>query len=62
MATKARLATLMPIRNMNRALRFYTKSLGGRVQYRGRGAMRDAWAWIRLGDHDVWLIIFFILE
>ena len=47
---------LIPIRNMNRALRFYTNTLGGRMRLRGRGEMRDAWAWVKIGKADFWLI------
>jgi|SRR5271170_3846148 len=56
MISKAPLATLMPIRDMNRAIKFYTKALGGKLQYRGKGQMRNFWAWVKLGPNDVWLI------
>jgi predicted enzyme related to lactoylglutathione lyase len=59
MATKisqGQLATLMPIRNMKRAIAFYTKSLGGKLRFRGEGAMKDFWAWVTVGKNDVWLI------
>jgi predicted enzyme related to lactoylglutathione lyase len=56
MVTGARLVTLIPIRNMNRAIKFYTKALGGRVADRGRGAMKNFWASVRLGPEEVWLI------
>lgn len=49
--------TMMPIRNMNRAIRFYTKCLGGRVVYRGTGSMRNFWAWLKVGGGDVWLVV-----
>jgi predicted enzyme related to lactoylglutathione lyase len=52
----AKLATLMPIRDMNRAIKFYTKTLGGKLQYRGRGEMKDFWASITLGSNDIWLV------
>jgi len=48
--------TLVPIRNMNRAIRFYTKALGGKVVYRGRGAMRNFWAALTVGGSDIWLV------
>ncbi len=48
--------TLIPIRNMNRALRFYTKTLGGRLAERAPGKMRDMWASVKLGGADVWLV------
>lgn len=59
MATKisqGQMATLMPIRNMRRALAFYTKTLGGKLRFRGEGAMKDFWAWVTVGKNDIWLI------
>jgi len=56
MISKAPLATLIPIRDMNRALKFYTKVLGGKLQFRGAGAMKNFWAHLKLGDNDIWLI------
>jgi catechol 2,3-dioxygenase-like lactoylglutathione lyase family enzyme len=53
---QARLATLVPVRNMNRAVKFYTKTLGGRVAYRGEGQMRNMFASLVLGKDEVWLI------
>jgi predicted enzyme related to lactoylglutathione lyase len=56
MATGPRLVALIPIRKMNRAIKFYTKSLGGRVTERARGPMKDFWASMKLGGTEVWLI------
>lgn len=56
MLSKAQMATLMPITKMNRAIKFYTKSLGGKLTYRGRGQMRDFWASVKLGPNVIWLI------
>jgi predicted enzyme related to lactoylglutathione lyase len=56
MASKARLVTLMPIRNMDRAIRFYTKRLGAKLSERARGEMRNMWASVELAGQDVWLI------
>jgi catechol 2,3-dioxygenase-like lactoylglutathione lyase family enzyme len=56
MLSRAKFATLMPIRNMNRAIRFYTKSLGGRVLMRAPGEMRDEWASVKVGSEEFWLI------
>jgi predicted enzyme related to lactoylglutathione lyase len=56
MPSKTRLVTLIPIRKMNRAVKFYTKTLGGKLAFRGRGSMRDMWASISLFGSDVWLI------
>jgi predicted enzyme related to lactoylglutathione lyase len=54
--SKASMATLVPIRNMNRAIRFYTKSLGAKLSYRGMGEMKDSWAQLKLGREILWLI------
>jgi len=56
MFSKAPLATLVPSRNMARAIKFYTKVLGGRLRYRGEGEMRNLWASIKLGPNEIWLI------
>ena len=53
---KPRLATLVPIRNMNRAVKFFTKKLGARLTERASGPMRNFWASIRLGGCDLWLV------
>ncbi len=53
---KSTLATLMPIRNMDRAIRFYTTKLGAKLVYRGEGEMKNYWASIRLGGVDIWLV------
>lgn len=56
MKSAARLATLMPVRKMSRAIKFYTKSLGGKLNYRGRGTMRDFWASLTVGEGEIWLV------
>ena len=56
MATGAQWVTLVPISNMNRAIRFYTEALGGKVVYRGRGTMRNLWAALKVGGSDIWLV------
>ncbi|EQD52010.1 glyoxalase/bleomycin resistance protein/dioxygenase [mine drainage metagenome] len=56
MAAGTQWVTLVPISNMNRAIRFYTKALGGKVVYRGRGAMRNFWAALKIGGSDIWLV------
>lgn len=54
---KARMVTMVPVRKMSRAIRFYTKHLGGKLNYRGRGEMRDAWASVRVGHEEFWLVV-----
>jgi predicted enzyme related to lactoylglutathione lyase len=56
MATGAQHVALIPIRNMNRAIKFYTKAIGGRLEYRGRGQMRNSWASMKLADSVFWLV------
>jgi predicted enzyme related to lactoylglutathione lyase len=56
MLSKAQMVTLIPIREMNRAIRFYTKTLGGKLRYRGTGAMKDFWAGIKMGSSEIWLV------
>ncbi len=54
--SEARVATLIPIRNMDRAIKFYTKTLGGKLLYRGQGQMKDSWASVKVGRSEFWMI------
>jgi predicted enzyme related to lactoylglutathione lyase len=56
MFSNARLATLIPIRDMDRAIKFYTKSLGAKVNLRLEGEMKNFWAALKLGENDLWLL------
>jgi len=56
MVSGARLATLIPIRKMDRAIKFYTTVIGGKVRFRGEGPMKDSWTSLQLGNDEVWLI------
>jgi catechol 2,3-dioxygenase-like lactoylglutathione lyase family enzyme len=56
MAAEARLVTLIPIRNMSRAIKFYTGKLGAKVLYRGQGPMKDFWASVKVGGTEVWFV------
>lgn len=56
MFSKAGFATLVTVRNMNRAVKFYTEALGGKLTYRGEGDMKDSWASVKLGSEEFWLI------
>jgi len=49
-------ATLVPVKNMDRAVEFYTKSLGGKLLYRDKGEMKAFWASISVGKSEFWLI------
>jgi catechol 2,3-dioxygenase-like lactoylglutathione lyase family enzyme len=54
--SKAGFATLIPIRNMDRALKFYTRSLGGKLNMRAPREMKDFWASIKIGREEFWLV------
>jgi len=56
MLAKASFATLVPIRDMNRAIKFYTKVLGGRLNMRAPGNMRNMWASVNIGKSEFWLV------
>lgn len=56
MPSGPQLVSLIPIQNMNRAIKFYTKTLGGKLHYRGRGQMRDSWAALRVAGAELWFI------
>jgi len=56
MAPNGQWVTMIPIRNMNRALKFYTKTLGAKMGERGRGTMRNFWASVKFNGSDLWLI------
>jgi predicted enzyme related to lactoylglutathione lyase len=49
-------ATLVPVKNMDRAVKFYTESLGGKLLFRDTGEMKDSWASIKMGKSEFWLI------
>src|SRR5690348_12463611 len=57
MLSESSLVTLMPIRNMDRAIKFYTEALGGKLEMRAEGEMKDYWASIKLGKSELWLIV-----
>lgn len=53
---KSRVITLMPVKKMSRALKFYTGSLGAKLEYRGQGEMKETWASVRFGKQSIWLV------
>ncbi len=56
MLSKSEFATLVVIKNMERAVNFYTKRLGGKLQMRGTGDMKNSWASVKVGKQDFWLV------
>ncbi|MDA4111608.1 MAG: VOC family protein [Thaumarchaeota archaeon] len=56
MLSNASVAILVPIRDMNRAIKFYTGKLGGKLSMRGEDEMKDSWAAVKLGRQEYWLV------
>ena len=56
MLTNASFATLVPIKNMDRAIRFYRKALGGTLNMRAPGDMKNFWASVNVGKTEFWLV------
>jgi len=56
MLSKAGFATFVVIRDMDRAIKFYTKTLGGSLQSRAEGEMKNMWASVKIGREDFWLV------
>jgi predicted enzyme related to lactoylglutathione lyase len=49
-------ATLIPVKDMDRAVKFYTKTLGGKLLQRDKGEMKDFWASIKVSKSEFWLV------
>jgi len=49
-------ATLLPVKNMDRAVKFYTETLGGKLLSRMDGDMKDFWASVKVSKSEFWLI------
>lgn len=56
MVFEASYATIIPIRNMDRAVKFYTQTLGGKLQMRDEGDMKDFWASVKVAGAEFWLL------
>ena len=57
MLDKADFVTLVTVKKMDRAIKFYTEALGGKVVSLGEGPMKDAWASVKVGKNNFWLIV-----
>jgi len=57
MLDKAGFVTFVTVRKMDRAIKFYTDGLGGKLSSRGEGEMKDSWASVKVGKSEFWLII-----
>jgi catechol 2,3-dioxygenase-like lactoylglutathione lyase family enzyme len=49
-------ATLIPVRKMDRAVKFYTETLGGKLLNRMEGEMKDFWASVEVSGSEFWLV------
>jgi predicted enzyme related to lactoylglutathione lyase len=49
-------ATLVPVKNMDRAVKFYTETLGGKILYRDKGDMKDSYASLKVGKSEFWMV------
>ena len=49
-------ATILPVKNMDRAVKFYTSTLGGKLVYRMEGEMKDFWASVKVSGCEFWLV------
>ena len=56
MLDKAGFVTFVTIKKMDRALKFYTDGLGGKLISRGEGEMEDSWASVKIGKNEFWLV------
>lgn len=54
--SSSRMVTLIQVKKMSRAIKFYTKVLGGKLLEGGRGEMKDFWASLQVGGTGVWLV------
>src|SRR5690348_14384565 len=57
MLSDADFITFVPIKNMDRAIKFYTEALGGKLTMKGEGDMEDSWASLKIGKANFWLIV-----
>jgi predicted enzyme related to lactoylglutathione lyase len=56
MLEKSGFVTLVTVKKMDRAVKFYTEALGGKLTSKGEGEMEDTWASVKVGKAEFWLI------
>lgn len=56
MLSKTSYATIVPVRKMERAITFYTETLGGKLLRGGEGEMKDFWASVEVAGSQFWLV------
>ncbi|MDA4121595.1 MAG: VOC family protein [Thaumarchaeota archaeon] len=57
MLDKAHFVTFVTVKKMDRALKFYTDALGGKLVMKGEGDMEDSWASVKVGKNEFWLVV-----
>jgi predicted enzyme related to lactoylglutathione lyase len=57
MFSKSGFATIIPVKDVDRAVKFYTEALGGKLSFRGQGEMKDSWASVKLAGEEFWLTV-----
>jgi predicted enzyme related to lactoylglutathione lyase len=56
MLEKSSFVTLVAVKKMDRAVKFYTEALGGKLTSKGEGEMEDSWASVKVGKAEFWLV------
>ena len=56
LSQRAKHATIIPVKDMDRAVKFYTATLGGKLLLRMEGEMKDFWASVEVSGSDFWLV------
>ena len=57
MLEKSRFVTLVTVKKLDRAIKFYTEALGGKLTSKGQGDMADSWASVKIGREEFWLVV-----
>ncbi|MDA4135503.1 MAG: VOC family protein [Thaumarchaeota archaeon] len=57
MLEKSGFVTLVTVKKMDRAVKFYTEALGGKLTSRGKGDMEGSFASLKVGRAEFWLIV-----
>jgi predicted enzyme related to lactoylglutathione lyase len=57
MLDKSALVTFVTVKKMERAVKFYTESLGGKLVAKGKDEMEGSWASVKIGKAEFWLVV-----
>jgi predicted enzyme related to lactoylglutathione lyase len=53
--SESNVVIIVPIEDLDRAIKFYTETLGGELTMRAEGDMNDMWASLNIGKTEFWL-------